>query len=61
MTDKFKQIIWLALVISALGNLYFIHESSVRQSELVGFIKGASKCIDVSEPAEPPLSKGRIA
>lgn len=55
MFNSTHKTILIACVIICGANLYKIHTSLVQEAELIGFIKGASKCVSIDRPAQLPL------
>jgi hypothetical protein len=53
----FKFTITAILLIFVACNLYIMHHRDVQQAELIGFIKGASKCVPLEELIEPEPSQ----
>ena len=60
-SSMFKTTVWIVLAIVLLVNLYGVHIRIVNRAELMGYIKGASLCIPMSDVVEPEPKKNPLS
>lgn len=58
-TEKkvFMKTAWIVMAILFALNLYSVHIQIVNRAELMGYVKGASLCVPITELVEPPPKK----
>lgn len=61
MTDSEKKVFmktaWIVMAVLVALNLYSVHIRIVNRAELMGYIKGASLCVPISDIVEPEPKK----